>query len=158
MTMMTQSDVAERAVAHFREGLYCSEAILRAFDEARSLGMPEEFFRIGTGFGAGMGGAQCSCGGVTGAQIILSLRLGRLDASESEVPSFEAAAELHDRFKAEHKFICCRALTRPVEWGSDEHHAYCERFVRSAVLITQEILARTPSAVESRSGGEALGA
>lgn len=136
------TDVAERAVELFREGLYCSEAILRAFDESESLGMPEEFFRIGTGFGAGMGASKCSCGSVTGAQMVLSLRFGRLTGEESVDQAFSAANELHDRFREQFGRICCRVLTRSVEWGSDEHHVFCERYVRAATEIAEEILVK----------------
>lgn len=134
-------EVAEASVAHFRNRLYCSEAILKAFKEHYDLGLPDQFLKIATSFGVGLGASKCCCGSLTGGILVLSLITGRTSADESEGPAFEAAADLHDDFKGRFKATCCRVLTKPIEWGTPEHHKYCEQFVSGAAETTAKILA-----------------
>lgn len=130
----------EDSVNFFKNGLYCSEAILKAFNGHYNLGLSPEVLKIATGFGAGLGASKCCCGSLTGGVMVLSLVAGRSTADESETPAFEAVKELHDRFKKTFGATCCRALTKPVEWGAPEHHEYCIQFVRGASELTDEIL------------------
>ncbi|NPV92326.1 MAG: C_GCAxxG_C_C family protein [Firmicutes bacterium] len=132
--------VAEDSVNYFRNGLYCSEAILKAFNQHYKLGLPDEFLKIATGFGAGLGASKCCCGSITGGVMVLSLVHGRSQEEDPETDAFDAVAELHKRFKKEFKASCCKVLTRPVEWGSPEHHEFCEKYVLRAAEITDEIL------------------
>ncbi len=128
------------SLKYFRNGLYCSEAVLRAFNEVYQLGYPENLYKISTAFGAGMGEAKCSCGSVTGAVMVLSLIAGRNVNYESERLSFTLANKLHERFKAKHSALCCRVLTRNVQWGSAEHKIQCEDYVIDAAQITDDII------------------
>lgn len=130
------------SLEYFRGGLYCSEAIFRAFNEVYQLGFPEKFYKISTAFGTGFGEAKCSCGSVTGGVMVLSLIAGRNNNFESERLSFTLVNELHNRFKEKHKAICCRVLTKSVEWGSAEHKILCEDYVVDAALITDDIIKR----------------
>lgn len=130
----------ELSVEYFRDGLYCSEAILRAFNEERALGLPERAYGIATPFGAGMGEAKCSCGAVTGGQLVLGLARGRTSAEQPETAAFEAAKRLHDEFRARYRVICCRGLTRRLPWGTPEHHQACEAYVRFAAEVVESIL------------------
>ena len=127
---------------YFKNGLYCSEAILRAFNEVYNLGFPAEFYKISTGFGAGLGESGCSCGSVTGAAMVISIITGRNVNYESERLNFSLVNELHDRFRNKNKAICCRALTKNVVWGAAEHHMLCEEYVIDAASITDEIIKR----------------
>lgn len=136
----TLSKAVERSVALFNGGLYCSEAILKAFNEEFGLGLAPDAYRIATAFGAGIGASKCACGAVTGGVLVLSLALGRTGADRPETPAFEAAARLHNRWVAEEGAVCCRVLTRHVVWGSPEHHAACGDKVRAAARLTDEIL------------------
>lgn len=130
------------SLEYFRNGLYCSEAILRAFNEVYELNLPEEHYKISTGFATGFGEAKCSCGSVTGGVMVLSLITGRRNNYESERRNFTLVNELHNRFKEKHKVICCRALTKTVEWGSAEHKILCEDYVIDAARITDDIIKR----------------
>ncbi len=136
----SDSPAVALSVHYFRNGLYCSEAILKAFNEHYRLGMPPELIRISTGFGAGLGASKCACGSVTGAAMVLSLIAGRSQSAESEELVFQTTAMLHDRFKARYKAICCRVLTRNVVWGSAEHKALCDRYVWDAAAIIDQII------------------
>jgi len=140
MTDIKSTDVAELAVKYFKSGLYCSEAILRAFNEVYNLGLPENAYKISTGFGAGLGRSGCMCGTVAAAAMVMGLAAGRNSSCESENIVFPAINKLHDRFKAEHKALCCRVLTRSVVWNSTEHKKQCEKFVFDTAKWTEEIL------------------
>lgn len=131
-----------KSVSYFENGLYCSEALLKAFNEEYALGLAEENLKIATGFGAGLGAAKCCCGCLTGGVMVLSLVKGRNTAEESEDQAFEAVSSLHDQFKEEYKFTCCRALTKNVEWGSDEHTAYCSTIVGRTAELISDILTK----------------
>ncbi len=131
---------AELSLHYFRNGLSCSEAVLKGFNEKYNLDLPEHCYRIASGFGAGMGESGCACGGVTGCTMIFGLIAGRKKAYESNRMAFLAVHELHERFKKANKSICCRVLTRGVEWYSAEQKKLCEGYVFLAAQITEEII------------------
>ena len=136
--------IEDHAVSLFLDGgFYCSEAILKAYNEGLNIGLDEKALKMATGFGVGFGGAQCSCGSVTGAVLAASALKGRTAGNESEAPAFLAAQKIHDEFKAKYKAICCRALTKDVVWGTPEHTQFCSRYVRSAAEILSGILKET---------------
>lgn len=128
------------SLRYFRNGIYCSEAVLRAFNEVYGLGYSEEQYKISTGFGSGLSESGCCCGAVTGCVMVLGLVAGRTKNYESERIVFTATRELHDRFRTQHKALCCRALTRNVKWNSAEHKIQCEKYVLDAAKITDELL------------------
>ncbi len=128
------------SLRYFRNGLYCSEAVLRAFNEVYQLGYSAEDYKIATGFGSGLSGSGCCCGAVTGCVMVIGLVAGRNKNYESERIAFTATRELHDRFRAKYKALCCRALTRNVKWNSAEHKIQCEQYVLDATSITDELL------------------
>ncbi len=136
----TLSMTAEFALLYFRNGLYCSEAILRAFNEVYKLGLPGNVYKISTGFGSGLGGSGCVCGTVSSATMVFGLAAGRNKSHESEKAVFSAVKKLHKRFSAEHKALCCRVLTKNVRWGSGKHKKQCESFILDVVIWTEEIL------------------
>ena len=96
---MTADDAIQESVDLFNGGLYCSEAILKAFNERYELGLDPSAYSIATAFGAGIGASKCACGAVTGGAMVLSLALGRTSPDQSEDRAFSASAELHDRFR-----------------------------------------------------------
>lgn len=144
------------SLRYFRNGLYCSEAVLRAFNEVYDLGFADDNYKIATGFGAGLGESGCSCGAVTGGAMVLSLVAGRNRNYESERLAFSVVNELHDRFKKIHKGICCRVLTRAFAWNSAEHKIKCEEYVLDAAKIVEDILQNQLSEYLPKNGGKAL--
>jgi C_GCAxxG_C_C family probable redox protein len=132
--------VAEQAVEEFKNGLFCSEAILQVCNKNMNLGLSDSAIKMATGFGAGLGGAKCCCGSLTGAVLVLSAIKGRESVNESVDEVFKLTNELHDRFKERFRATCCRVLTKTVEWGAPEHHQLCEKYVRGAVEILYDLL------------------
>ncbi|MEM2946824.1 MAG: C-GCAxxG-C-C family protein [Candidatus Bathyarchaeia archaeon] len=110
---MEKEEIIERAVARFREGYLCSEAILKTFAEAYGIEC-EQIPKIATGFGAGIGRAGSLCGALTGAIMALSLNYGRKTLNEKEAYEKCLAKSLQFYRKFEEKFgtVFCRDLTR----------------------------------------------
>ena len=144
------------SLRYFQNGLYCSEAILRGFNEAYALGFPPEQYKIATAFGSGLGESGCACGAVTGAMMVLSLIAGRTHNYESERVSFTAVNKLHDAFRKEYKAMCCRILTKDVEWNSAEHKLNCEALVLHAAELAEAIIHEDLAEYLPQNGGKAL--
>lgn len=144
------------SLRYFRNGLYCSEAILRAFNEVYNLGLPDNLYKISTGFGSGLGESGCTCGSVTSGVMVLGLIAGRNKAYESERMVYQAVNELHKRFKEKHKMVCCRVLTKDIEWNSAEHKIKCENYVLDAAKLTDEIINKYLFEFLPQGGGKAI--
>lgn len=140
MEKKIMTDPVAHALDLFRNGLFCSEAIVQAFNSELDLGFDETTLRVATVFGAGFGGAKCSCGSLTGALVVLGGVMGRTSVDQSVDKTFCLAVELHDAFRSRFGQVCCRTLTRDQEWGAPEHHAYCERYVQGAAEILLALL------------------
>lgn len=125
---------------YFQNGLFCSEAVVRGFNEAYNLGLGEDQYKISTAFAGGMGESGCACGAVTGCVMAISLIVGRNHNYESERVAFTATKRLHDEFRKKHKALCCRALTNNFTWNSADHKLNCEDLVRDAAIITDRII------------------
>jgi C_GCAxxG_C_C family probable redox protein len=87
-----------------------------------------------------MGKSGCCCGTVTGAVMVLGLIAGRTKTYESEKIVYAATEELHEKFRANHKALCCRVLTKNVVWSSVEHKMLCDKYVLDTARITGEII------------------
>lgn len=139
---------------YFQNGLFCSEAVVRGFNEAYHLGLSEDQYKISTAFAGGIGESGCSCGAVTGCVMILSLLAGRSHNYESERVAFTAANKLHQKFREHHKSMCCRVLTNNFTWNTAEHKLNCEDLVRDAALITESIIQTDLKAYLPENGGK----
>jgi C_GCAxxG_C_C family probable redox protein len=129
------------SLEYFKGGFYCSEAVLKAFNEVYRLGLPESAYKLATGFGDGMGEAGCSCGAITGAVAVLGLAAGRTKASQTEKIVFKAVKQLHDDFREIHRAICCRVLTKKLtKRNSSQHKKLCELYISDAARLTDNIL------------------
>lgn len=69
----------ELARGYFRQGLNCTECVVRAVMDIYETGLPEEVLCMATGFGGGIGNSKNTCGGVSGAVMALGMLKGRRD-------------------------------------------------------------------------------
>ena len=90
--MTTPTDIA---VARFQEGYACSQSVLSAYAPLFDLD-PELALRIAAPFGGGMGCMGEVCGAVTGAFMVLGLKVGNTLAQDkaSKEASYDLAREL----------------------------------------------------------------
>ena len=128
------------SLRYFRNGSYCSEAVLRAFNEVYDLGYAEEDYKITTGFAAGMGETGCACGAVTAGVMVISILTGRSRNYQSERLAFTLTNQLHSYFKAKNNSVCCRVLTRKYDWNSAERRIQCESYVMDAALALDSLI------------------
>src|SRR5512139_34857 len=105
------ANARHKAEEFYRSGQFlCSEAVFLVANEYLGHPAPDEMVRLASGFPVGMGLAGCSCGALTGGVMALGLKYGRSEPGAAAPGMFEAAKELHDRFKARRRMVCCRAL------------------------------------------------
>lgn len=144
---MTDRHVVEaarlRAEEMYRNGEFlCSEAVFLVANEYLGCPVPEETVRLASGFPVGMGMAGCTCGALAGGVMALGLKYGRTTPSAPMPGVFEAAKDLHDRFKARRRSTCCRVLTRHLEMGSPKHIEQCTTITGEVAADVIELLAR----------------
>jgi len=85
-TLEERMDEAERrGKDYFRQGLNCSECVLRTFMDLHETDLPESIIRLASGFGGGMGHTKNTCGAITGAVLALGLVKGRDPFASEEV-------------------------------------------------------------------------
>src|SRR5512137_2490461 len=98
----------EEAVALFKQGSSCSQAVVAAF--APSLGLDRDTaLRLASGFGGGMGRLAETCGAVTGAFMVLGLKYGAATTDKQAKETIYALVrDFAQRFKAVHGSILCR--------------------------------------------------
>lgn len=122
-TLEERMDEAEsRGKDYFRQGLNCSECVLRTFMDMHETDLPAGIIRLASGFGGGMGHTKNTCGAVTGAVLALGLVKGRDPFASEEVkdritqlneevyPSF---APMIREMEAEYGTLICSELSAP---------------------------------------------
>ena len=141
---------AERALALFKEGFSCSQAVLAAY--AEGLGLPrEEALRIAQAFGGGIAKSGDWCGAVTGAFLVIGLKHGRVRADDAAAKdrTYALVQDFTKRFKARHGTARCNELlgcdisTPEGQRTIDErklHQTVCEGLILDAAGILDEIL------------------
>ena len=64
---------------YFRQGLNCTECVLKTFMDIYDIDLPEDILCMATGFGGGIGHTKNICGAITGAVMALGTVKGRRD-------------------------------------------------------------------------------
>lgn len=140
----------EQAVARFREGFECCQAIVSTYGPLFGLER-ERALRIATAFGAGMARMGYTCGAVTGAMMVIGLARGktRADDDERKEEAYRLGREFVRQFAARNRFINCRDLLG-YDIGTPEGRqqarqaglfsAFCPRLVRDAAEILEGLL------------------
>lgn len=137
------ADARQKAEEFYRSGQFlCSEAVFLVANEFLGHPVPDEMVKLASGFPVGMGMAGCACGALSGGVMALGLKYGRSMPATKTPGMFEAAKELHDRFKARRRVVCCRILIRPFQFGSPEHIKQCITITGEVAADVIELLAR----------------
>ena len=90
----------ERAARLHGNGYNCCQAVLLTF--CNELGVdPVTAFKIGEGFGLGMGGMENTCGALSGAIMLAGLKNsdGDLDHPKTKAGTYRISRELTEAFK-----------------------------------------------------------
>jgi C_GCAxxG_C_C family probable redox protein len=140
----------EGAVARFREGFNCAQAILSTYGEHFGLSR-DTALRVAAPFGAGMGKVGEVCGAVTGALMVIGLKHGHTTAADKEKKeqSYTLARDFAERFRSRNGALCCRELlgcdlstVEGMEAAKQKglFVEQCPGFVRDAAELLDEIL------------------
>lgn len=124
---------------------YCSEAIVSTLIKNLEIDIPAEVIAMASGFPGGIGGSKCLCGAVSGGLMTMGLFFGRTQPKDEKIGKMMTlSAELHDWFKAEtgKNTLCCRVLTRGMEWEGVEHRKQCADYTGMVAERVLEILIR----------------
>lgn len=128
------------AKGYFKQGLNCSECVLRTFMDMHDIDLPEEAITLCTGFGGGMGHTQNSCGAISGAVMGLGTIRGRRDPFAKEDMG-ERIAELQqeiypifgkmvNEIKEHEGTLICKELCDPFgDFDSKERKRNCLRLI-----------------------------
>ncbi len=144
---MTRKDTA---LALFREGFSCSQAVLAAFSEDHGLDR-ETALRLAQPLGGGIARRADWCGAATGALLAIGLKYGRTKAEDAAARdrTYQACGEFLLRFEARCGAFKCRDLLG-CDIGTPEgaaeaasrrlHETRCVDYVAAAVDILEELL------------------
>lgn len=127
----------QRARMYRANGYNCAQAVACAF--LPILALDEiTLFKITEGFGGGMGGADGTCGAVSGAIAAASLcsSSGCIEKS-TKIATYAISKEIFDSFVAKNKSSICKDL-RGLENGIELRS--CLGCIEDAVLIAQRAL------------------
>lgn len=147
---MKQSDLSDKAVSLFKEGLSCSQAILSTYGEQFGIDRPTTM-RLAAGLGAGMGRMADTCGAVTGAYLVIGLKYGNTTAQDRQAKekTYQLVREFSQKFKARNSSTICKNLLGydiSTEKGFEEAKQkgivakVCPKLVKDAAEILEEIL------------------
>lgn len=134
--------VEQRVLNYYKvRGLCCSEAIVLVLVKGFGVEMADELaVGIASGLCGGMGGGECVCGALSGAEVALGIHLGpsrRGGLSKSKMR--QAAKLLHDKFRHQYASTCCQDLTKGI--GSRKAKAEsCGKITGWAARTAAEIL------------------
>ena len=144
ITGMTEAEIIakaeEQAKGYFKQGLNCSECVLRAFLDMHDTGLPEELMTLCTGFGGGMGHTQNNCGAVSGAVMAFGTVKGRRDPfakedmgsriAELQQEIYPVFGEMVNEIKEHEGTLICKELCDPFgDFDSVERKRNCKRLI-----------------------------
>jgi len=148
---MTKSD---EAVAGFKGGFSCTQAVLSTFSE--ELGMDRETgCKVASGFGGGVGRTGNICGAVTGALMVIGLKYGKAvpETCAEREKTYELVRMFIREYKALHGSVNCTDLlgydlSDPVAHAEAQEKRIagqkCPKLVDDAVLVLEKIIKAHP--------------
>ncbi|MCX8084282.1 MAG: C-GCAxxG-C-C family protein [Calditerrivibrio sp.] len=123
MNSQNLNKIEELVKEYFESGYYCSEAIIKAFEDVTSFKFSDDFKLSMTILGEGIGETGCICGALS-AMIIISGFLANRDNLKNGVPLNGKVAKikvmgigntLMDKFKSKFQTTCCKTIKKRAE-------------------------------------------
>lgn len=101
----------EKAIALFKNGYNCSQAVFVAYSDLYGLD-ESTAFKLSTSFGGGLGGTRNVCGAVSGMSMIAGLAKGtdQPHDKEGKKVNYETVQLLVNEFEKENGSIVCGEL------------------------------------------------
>ena len=145
-----KKDRSQTAVDTFKQGFSCSQAVLSAFSDAFNL--DRNFaLKISQPFGGGIAHRGEICGAVSGALMVIGLKLGRTCAEDipARERTYESVTHFIQKFENLHGSIVCKELLG-YDLGSEEEYkkaekdglfeTLCPKLVQHAADILTELI------------------
>lgn len=128
----------ELAIALHDRKFNCCQAVACAFAKEVGVDVPT-LFKIGEGFGLGMGCMEGTCGALSGAIMLAGLKNsdGCIDAPATKADTYQISKELLTRFKEKCGSTVCREL-KGVDTG--KVLCSCPDCIMNAVEVAEEVL------------------
>jgi C_GCAxxG_C_C family probable redox protein len=140
---------AEKARALFSSGCNCAQSVLATY--AEELGLDSGLaLRVASGFGAGMGRLEKTCGAVTGAIMTIGLKYGT-DTGPAKEKTYDLVQNFVKRFEETHGSSECASLLgcdlktqegRTLFKEKDMHERVCMRCVENSVLMINPLISQ----------------
>ena len=146
----------EKAIALFKEGFNCSQAVVAAFADQYGF-TREQALKMSASFGGGIGRMRETCGAACGLFMLAGLETGSTDGADREgkATNYALVQELAKEFTLRNGALKCADLLglskkEPVvstpEARTDQYYAKrpCVKMVEEAARIWSEYLEKHP--------------
>lgn len=135
------SSRAKEALANHGKGYNCCQAVACAYAD---LADADEnlIFAAGEGFGAGMGGMQCTCGAVSGACMVTGLLKSSRNTREpvTKGGTYRITREIVRAFEEKNGSVICKEL-KGIETGKVLRS--CDGCIEDAARILEQVMGLT---------------
>ncbi len=115
MNSQNLSKIKQLSVDYFKNGLYCSEAVLKAFEEVTGHTFSQDIKRSTTILGEGIGDTGCICGAVSAVVLIAGSFSGRIEIDAKKDYSQKIGKRIIEQFKSKYQTTCCKSLKKKSE-------------------------------------------
>lgn len=104
-------DFKTAAVEYFDNGFNCAQSVVTSFKNELEIS-EKDLLKISSGFGAGMGRLQNTCGAASGAFMVIGLKFGNYRENDKEAKEriYSLIREFESEFRKIHQFSTCREL------------------------------------------------
>lgn len=138
MEELRMSSRVENALENHGKGYNCCQAVACAY--ADMAGVDENLiFAAGEGFGAGMGGMQCTCGAVSGACMVAGLLKSSRNTEEpvTKGGTYRITKEIAQAFKEKNGSVICKDL-KGIE--TKKVLRSCDGCIEDAAKILEQVM------------------
>lgn len=128
----------EKSKENHRSGFNCSQAVACAY--CNLVGMEESFMhQMMEGYGLGMGCMEGTCGALSGAVAVASLKISQeiSAGSNQRAAVYKAARMIVQKFKAKNQSVICKEL-KGIDTGKVLRD--CRGCVEDAAALLEEIV------------------
>ena len=132
------SDRIQKALENHKKGMNCCQAVVCTFADA--LDADENIvFALGEGFGAGMGGMECTCGAVSGAVILAGLKNSskNVENPTTKGKTYQLSKAIVKEFEIKNGSVICKELKGI---GTGKVLRSCDGCISDAVELVEKIL------------------
>lgn len=128
----------KKALDNHSKGYNCAQAVACAFKDIVSVD-EDTLFKITEGFGAGMGGMQCTCGAVSGAIVLAGLKESSGDTNNptTKGKTYKLSKEIVEEFREKNSSVICREL-KGIE--TNKVLRSCDGCIEDATKIAYKVL------------------